>query len=397
MMIRFARRMIAGSDRRVLQKFVVNFGLKGIGAVRRFQKRLKRNEYFPAFLFMSVTSGCNLQCQGCWVTTTGTPATLDLDTMSSIVSQSKAQGTTSFGILGGEPLLHDQIFELFHAHQDCYFLLFTNGTLLTDEVAEKLRRAANVSPLISIEGRELVSDERRGGKQVYSRTIAGLESCVKHGLITGVATSVCKSNINELATVDFVDEMVERGALYLWYYIYRPVGPQPAPELTLSPEEVLSLRRFMVDIRAHAPLLVVDSYWDHEGRALCPAAVGIGHHISPWGDIEPCPPVQFACENVGDSQSLYDLFCQSSFLEKFREVSALTTRGCILMERPDLLGEAMRTSGAHDSSGRESAFAELAGISPCSSHHMPGREIPESYWPYRFAKKHWFFGFGAYG
>jgi hypothetical protein len=30
------------------------------------------------------------------------------------------------------------------------------------------------------------------------------------------------------------------------------------------------------------------------------------------------------------------------------------------------------------------------------SQHHPGHEIPEANWAYRFAKKHWFFGFGAY-
>ena len=31
-----------------------------------------------------------------------------------------------------------------------------------------------------------------------------------------------------------------------------------------------------------------------------------------------------------------------------------------------------------------------------NSQHNPGNEIPEKHWLYRFAKKHWFFGFGAY-
>ena len=31
------------------------------------------------------------------------------------------------------------------------------------------------------------------------------------------------------------------------------------------------------------------------------------------------------------------------------------------------------------------------------SQHQPGQEIPEKHWMYRLAKKHYFFGFGAYG
>jgi hypothetical protein len=52
--------------------------------------------------------------------------------------------------------------------------------------------------------------------------------------------------------------------------------------------------------------------------------------------------------------------------------------------------------GARDTTQRQAAFAELAAMRPRTSQHQPGDEIPEDHWAYRFAKKHWFFGFGAY-
>ena len=57
-------------------------------------------------------------------------------------------------------------------------------------------------------------------------------------------------------------------------------------------------RRFVVEMRAQKPIIIVDAYYDGEGRALCPAATGISHHINPWGDIEPCPIVQFTKESI---------------------------------------------------------------------------------------------------
>ena len=397
MMLRYAKRMLAETDGRLLRKFIVNFGFGGMRAVGRFQRRLKRGETYPAFLFISVTNNCNLSCQGCWITPTSPVHELDFDTLNKVVAESKKQGSYFFGILGGEPLLHQHLFRLFEKHRDCYFLLFTNGTLITQETAERMRRLGNISPLISIEGKEIVSDQRRGGRNVYARALQGLEHCTNNRLITGVATSVCKSNIRELATESFVNELIQRGVLYLWYYIYRPVGPDPSPELALSQEEILDLRRFIVEERRKHPLLIVDSYWDHDGRALCPAAVGIAHHIGPNGDIEPCPPIQFARENIQNGKTLAELFQDSSFLKTFKESACASTRGCILMERPDLLYDTVQSERAWDTSGRGTALKELAAITPCPSHHHPDVEIPETFWPYRFAKKYWFFGFGAYG
>jgi hypothetical protein len=41
-------------------------------------------------------------------------------------------------------------------------------------------------------------------------------------------------------------------------------------------------------------------------------------------------------------------------------------------------------------------LTELDAMRSRHSQHNPGNEVPEEHWAYRFAKKHWFFGFGAY-
>ena len=394
----FIKRMLTEPDKRLLAKFAWNFGWKGMRAVSRFEKRMERGgDFFPAFLFISVTDQCNLACQGCWVTPATPRRELDVETLDSLVRQSKAQGSFFFGILGGEPLLHKGLFDLFGRHPDAYFLLFTNGTLITDDIAKEMRRVGNVSPLISIEGSREVSDERRGGSNVYDRTLAGLEQCRRNRLVIGAASSICRSNLQDLASEAFIRELAGLGVHYLWYYLYRPVGPQPTPGLALEPAQILDLRRFIVDSRTRSPLMIVDAYWDHDGNALCPAAVGMAHHIGPGGEVEPCPPIQFARDNIHDGRPLVELFRDSEFLKAFRDFSRTTTRGCVIMEEPARLHAFLEAQGALDSSGRGTAYQELAAMQPHTSHHVPNGEIPERCPGYRFAKKYWFFGFGAYG
>jgi MoaA/NifB/PqqE/SkfB family radical SAM enzyme len=260
-----------------------------------------------------------------------------------------------------------------------------------------MRQLGNVSPLISIEGTREVSDERRGGTNVYDRTLEGLEHCRRNRLVIGAATSVCQSNFKDLASDTFVRDLAGLGVHYLWYYIYRPVGPKPTPELALEPHQIVALRRFIVESRDRSPLLVVDAYWDHEGKALCPAAVGMAHHIGPGGDVEPCPPLQFAKDNIHDGRPLAELFRDSAFLKAFRDYSRTTTRGCVIMEDPEGLKAFLQFHEALDTSGRGSAYQELAAMKAHTSHHVPSAEIPEKSAAFRFAKKYWFFGFGAYG
>ncbi len=396
MLVQFAKRMLTEPDPRLLGKFVFNFGLKGIRSVQLYKRRLARGEHFPPFLFISVISNCQLRCQGCWVDVEGPGKKIELDDMNRILTDAKRHGNSYFGILGGEPFLHPQLLDIFAAHPDCYFQVFTNGQLITPEVARELRRLGNVTPLISIEGTEVVSDQRRGRLGVLNKTMAGLENCRRSRLITGVASSICQSNIDDLVTESWLRRLISLGVHYVWFHTYRVAGPKPAPELALRPDQVLRVRRFIVEMRARLPIAIVDAYWDDKGEALCPMATGVSHHISPYGDVEPCPIIQFAKETIHDRPSLYDTMNGSAFLRAFRETAARATHGCVVLERPDLVRDLVLQYGARDTTQRGAALRELEALQPRNSQHNPGHEIPEEHWAYRFAKKHWFFGFGAY-
>ena len=397
MILQMTRRALMASEPRLLWKFAWNCGWKGIRSVQRFKRRIKRGVYFPPFLNISITSSCNLRCTGCWVDVDQPAQHLDAAALDKLIVEAERQGNSFFGILGGEPFMHPQFFDVLAAHPGCYFQVFTNGHFLTDENAARLRQLGNVTPLISIEGNELISDQRRGREGVFSRSLRGLETAVRHKLITGVATSVCQNNIGDLLTEAWLDELIRRGVLYVWFYTYRPVGAQPAPELALRPDQVLQLRRFCVEMRRRKPIGIIDAYWDDTGHALCPAATGISHHISPAGYIEPCPIIQLAGAQITDNGGdIFKIMTESEYLREFRKLAATTTRGCIILERPDLLRDFALRHNLRDTTARQTALAELATMQPRGSQHTPGQEIPEEFWPYRLAKKYWFFGFGAY-
>jgi MoaA/NifB/PqqE/SkfB family radical SAM enzyme len=392
---RLAQRILTSTSPRLLWKFLWNFGVKGLLSVEKFKRRIRRGEYFPPFLYLSILNTCNLRCQGCWVDVEEKDA-LDLDSLNATVTDAKRHGNVFFGILGGEPFMHPHLFELLEAHPDCYFQVFTNGQFITDKVARRLRQLGNVTPLISIEGREFTSDVRRGKVDVFNRTLRGLDHCLRQKILTGVATSLCQSNLEELLTETWLRELIARGVHYVWYHTYRPVGPKPNFELALRPEQLVRVRRFVTEMRARLPIAIIDAYYDHRGQALCPMSTGISHHISPKGDIEPCPIIQFAVENVRDSRGVYATMRDSLFLKDFRELSARHTRGCVVLERPDLVKELVVKHQARDTTARGTAMAELEAMTPRFSQWLPGEEVPEKHWMYKLAKKYWFNDFNAY-
>jgi MoaA/NifB/PqqE/SkfB family radical SAM enzyme len=401
MYLRMARRLLVETDKRLLWKLAWNMGWKGMLSVERHKRRLRRGAVFPPFLYVSVINSCNLRCQGCWVDVAAKQEIIQPAAFRKLVAESRAMGNVFFGIVGGEPFMHPHLLEMLGEHPDCYFQVFTNGQFITDARAKEMRRLGNVTPLISVEGTETVSDVRRGRPGVLSKTLEGVRNCLSNRLFTGVCTSLCQSNIDDLLTEQWIDHLIGMGVMYTWFHVYRPMGPDARPELCLTPEQQLRARRFVVEMRARKPIVIIDAYYDGEGRALCPAATGISHHINPWGDIEPCPIVQFTHESIhssdADRRPLSEKFIDSELLRDFRDLARKTTRGCIVLERPDLLRDLALRHGARDSTARGTYLAELGAMTPRRSQDNPGRELPEKNWLYRLAKRYWFNDFGVYG
>ena len=391
-------RVVRGTTPRLLWKFVRNFGLRNLKNMSAFERRMKNGEpFFPAFMMISVTEVCNLACSGCWVTRGGKQS-LTADQLDGIISQAKSKGSYFFGILGGEPLMYRGLFDVLEKHPDCYFQLFTNATLITPELAQRMKKLGTITLLISIEGLRSESDRRRGRDDVYERTLKGLRACREAKLIFGVAASICKSNFDELVSREHLENLASEGAAFMWYYIYRPVGADAHPENALSKEQIRQLREFIVEQRRNAPLIIIDVYWGADGKAICPGATGISHHVSPSGYVEFCPPLQMAMEKLNaDGSNLVDICQDSQFLADLRKMTASTTRGCILMEDPEKLVDFLETHGGFETTSRATFLEELKLMRHVPGHDMHEEAIPEKSPLYRMLQKLYFFGFGAYG
>ena len=371
-------RILTGCSWRA-QRHLLRFAWDGHRAVRAFERRMKRGEpFFPAFLMLSITNRCNLKCHGCWVSQTTPPCMLSLRQMQGIVDAAAKYRSRFFGILGGEPLFHPDLLTLFRNNPKAYFQLYTNGTMFDAKLARELAALGNVTPLISIEGMETESRRRRGRDDVFARSMAGLDEAVKAGLFTGVTASINMKNFDELVSREYLDFLVSKGVHYIWYFIYRPCGPDPEYENALDREHVLKLRQFLVEQRRTAKIVILDAYWDAEGHAQCPGAMGLSHHISPNGAVEFCPIMQAAGGHLNaDASNLEAIFQQETLLAGLRKFSASQGRDCMVIHSPHELLDNLKANSAEDSSGRDGFFRELAERTPMCCHDVPGGEIPE--------------------
>jgi MoaA/NifB/PqqE/SkfB family radical SAM enzyme len=364
--------------------------------VAAHKRRTQRGELFPPFLFLALTNACNLRCHGCWIESKGPVRQLSPQDVDAVIAAGKRQRAYFYTLLGGEPMLYPALWDIIERHRDCYFQIITNGMFFSEENVQRLVKAGNVTPLVSIDGLAEHNDDRRGDG-VFAAAMEGIDRLRRHKVLFGIATTVTGRNVDEVVSDAYVRQFIDRGAMYLWYYVYRPVGADPSPQYCVGREKMIALRQRLLQLRRKHPIILIDTYWNAAGEAVCPAALGLGFHIGPQGSIEPCPPLSLACQTIRDNGGdLFQTINGSQFLRGFQQFVKSRTRGCVILEHPQQLAEYLRDCKAHDYSGRD-AIAELDAATPRTSHHLPGEEIPEDYWVYRLLKKQLFFGMGGYG
>lgn len=394
--VRLGWRALTELGPNVLLKAAYLYAFKGMLAVLAYKRRMKRGELYPPFMFIALTNTCNLRCQGCWVEKEGRARHLPGEELDALIESGKKKQAHYYTLLGGEPLMYPGLWDVFRRHSDCYFQVITNGMMFTKKNAHRLRQLGNVTPLISLDGFEQENDKRRG-EGVWEAAAEGMALLKAERVLFGVATTVTATNIEEVMSDSYVEHFIKAGAMYLWYYVYRPVGDQPHPEYCLTKEQIVAVRRRLLELRRKHSIFLVDTYWTAEGEAFCPAAMGLGFHIGPEGSIEICPPLSFATDRIRDNGGdVAATINSSAFLKGFQHFVKDRTKGCVILEHPQELVSYIQGHGAKDYSTRD-AFAEIASGKARHSHHLVGEEIPEDHWMYWFLKKQVFFGMGALG
>lgn len=403
MLFRLGYRFLKNVSPRLAWKAGRLWVLPGMKTLRAYKRRLKHGELFPPFLMLALTDACNLRCRGCWITSieesrhADAPRQLSPAQVQTVIDSGKKHSCFYYTLLGGEPLLYPHLWEILEKNRDCYFQVITNGVFLDADAAARFRKCGNATVLLSLDGTSACNDRRRG-EGVYDAVKAAAECLNREGILFGVATTVTAENILDVTADAYVDELMRWGAMYLWYYIYRPVGADPAPELAVPAESIVELRRKILDLRRRKPIILIDTYWNAAGEALCPAARGMSFHIGPGGSVEPCPPISFARQNVDDNAGdLFKTINESAYLRGFQDFVNRRTQGCVILEHPRELAAFLREQNVTDCTGRTDGIDELAVSVPKCSHHQPGKEMPETMWLYRFLKKMLFFGLGGYG
>jgi radical SAM protein with 4Fe4S-binding SPASM domain len=261
----------------------------------------------PDFLVISPGKACNLACKGCYANSGVHREKLNWAVVDRLVTEAHNEwGNRFFVISGGEPLIwRDEgkgVLDLAERHPDCFFIMYTNGTLIDDRMARRLGELGNLSPGLSIEGMKARTDARRGDG-VFDKVVAAAERLGREGALFGISLTATRENADELLSDEVVDTFFDKlGASYAFVFHYMPIGRAWTLDLMMTAEQRFRLYERTWSLIRDRHLFVVDFWNGATGSNGCLAAGRAGgyFHVNWNGDVSPCVFFPYSPLNIKD-------------------------------------------------------------------------------------------------
>ena len=181
----------------------------------------------PRLVFWELTTGCNLRCVHCRASATELMSPEDLTTQEclKIVDQLGEFAPFILVLSGGEPLWRRDVFEISrHAvSKNIRVALATNGTLVDEAMAMRIRDAGIVRVSISLDGADRAThDAFRGHDGAFEAAIRGIQCLQELGISTQINTTVSRHNAHQLPETLALAKRLKVDAFHLFLLV--PVG-----------------------------------------------------------------------------------------------------------------------------------------------------------------------------
>jgi len=288
-------------------------------------------------MWINVTNQCNLRCMHCHLSS-GLPFQNELTTeeIFQVISDAAALGLKNLVVTGGEPLLHKDILRIleYGSQYADKMALLTNGTLITEEIAEKLSDIG-LQIQVSLDGTCEETHEFIRGKGSYRKALSGLENLVKAGAQPLISMTILKGNLNEIS--EMADLAEKLGIKYLHFPILQIKGRAKENEsvITLEDEDLVTATKKILEISKTRDIEITveknfrDKIEKMQKKDFCEAGCS-AVSIAADGKVYPCSALhedEFCAGHIRNQQ-LKDIWKESEVLHRFRSCSMLDTPEC---------------------------------------------------------------------
>jgi SynChlorMet cassette radical SAM/SPASM protein ScmE len=292
----------------------------------------------PITVSLNVTNRCNLRCRHCSVE--GGEALdeeLNTDEWLSVIRELSDGKIFNVFINGGEPLVRQDIFVLLEelARHPIAVTLFTNATLITEEMADRLGKCHLRAISVSLDGSKPEIHDHLRGEGAFQETVAGIERLVRRELKVSISSVVTRFNLSDLPAI--VKLAMELGARGISFNKLRALGRAASNELSTSKSQDMEVAETLLALEEEHGDFVRSTYSGRAriyrsdpppgAQAMNLASCGAAKascSIRPDGWVIPCNFLWgMKCGNVRD-EDFITIWRHSSGMQQFRALSNLT-------------------------------------------------------------------------
>lgn len=284
-------------------------------------------------LQLHITGKCNLRCKHCYIDEHSCEMTYETvekvlhqfeELAGAISKYNKEEILPEVHLTGGEPFVHSEIHEIldyFIAKKSTFRLgIMSNGTLLGEDILEKLQALSLDAFQVSIDGVEETHDRIRG-KGNFAEVLNGLDKLHSHGIPTRVSFTANRENFKEFPEVVAVCR--EHHVSSVWSDRFIPIGEhvllEPLTKIEMK-AYVDMLQKEFVNVQNAIAGLRVENYRALQflGSQMLPYYCKAGERlivVDEHGDIMPCRRMPIVCGNVSETTLLEVYSKHPTFLD----------------------------------------------------------------------------------
>ncbi|MFP4654328.1 MAG: heme b synthase [Methanohalobium sp.] len=212
----------------------------------------------PKLIAWEFTKSCNLSCAHCRGASTSEVDSDELTTNESkhFIDEIADIGSPILILSGGEPLIRDDIFEIasYGTEKGLRVVMATNGTLVTSDIAEKLKQSGVQRVSISIDGATSdTHDGFRGLPGAFKGALNGIEIFKKIGIGVQINTTITKRNIQEIPDIFEFTKNIGAEALHIFMLVPTGRGKE-IEEDEIPPEEYEKVLNWFYEQQKYSPI-----------------------------------------------------------------------------------------------------------------------------------------------